>query len=230
MYHYCRSLTCGAAALVLLCASMSRAATGFGPWPSTPPQDCPFKPSGQFTGLEFTGRHAEYTKADTWYPSWATDGNLYSPWTDGKVNGLGSGSGGEGATTGQATIVGDDPLKLVVKDQSVFKSSPRPYEGRYPCGSLVYNGVWYYGTYCLNPAGQYMHDGPAIQLALAGTGGRLPLVERFWQDLDADALHAGQAAVRRIGPAGRAGEVRLAPTSSTSAGTWSTRPTARHIW
>ena len=43
----------------------------------------------------------------------------------------------EGATTGQATIVGDDPLKLVVKDQGVFKSGPRPYAGRYPCGSLV---------------------------------------------------------------------------------------------
>jgi hypothetical protein len=25
----------------------------------------------------------------------------------------------------------------------------RPYEGRYPCGSLVVDGVWHYGTYCL---------------------------------------------------------------------------------
>ena len=28
-----------------------------------------------------------------------------------------------------------------------------PYQGRYPCGSLVHNGIWYYGTYCLGPDG-----------------------------------------------------------------------------
>ena len=32
-------------------------------------------------------------------------------------------------------------------------SDAAPYGGRYPCGSLVYNGVWYYGTYCLSPEG-----------------------------------------------------------------------------
>ena len=64
---------------------------GIGPggvWPSEPPADCPFPPSETLKGLRFTGRHAEYTGADTWYPSWASDGNLYSPWTDGDVNGL----------------------------------------------------------------------------------------------------------------------------------------------
>ena len=44
--------------------------------------------------------------------------------------------------------------KLQVVNQGVYKSDPSPYEGRYPCGSLVYNGVWYYGTYCLHPDGQ----------------------------------------------------------------------------
>ena len=53
-----------------------------GQWRSEPPADCPFKPSASLTGVAFTGRHAEYTGADTWYPSWASDGNLYSPWTD----------------------------------------------------------------------------------------------------------------------------------------------------
>ncbi|HEY5913969.1 MAG TPA: hypothetical protein VJA21_25555, partial [Verrucomicrobiae bacterium] len=128
-------------------------------WPSTPPASCPFPKSGTLCGVGFTGRHAEYTGADTWYPSWAADGNLYSPWTDGNVNGLGSSSAGENATTGHATILGNDPLKLVVTNQGVFKSSPRPYEGRYPCGSLVYGGVWYYGTYCLHPSGQVPRDG-----------------------------------------------------------------------
>lgn len=127
-------------------------------WPSTPPQNCPFPKSDTLVGVGFTGRHAEYTGADTWYPSWASDGNLYSPWTDGNVNGLGSGSGGENATTGHATILGDDPMKLIVTNQGVFKSSPRPYEGRYPCGSLVYGGVWYYGTYCLHPSGGVRRD------------------------------------------------------------------------
>ena len=128
-------------------------------WPSTPPPGCPFAPSETLVGIGFTGRHAEYAGADTWYPSWAADGNLYSPWTDGSVNGLGASSAGANAMTGHATILGDDPLKLVVTNQGVFKSSPLPYEGRYPCGSLVYNGVWYYGTYCLHPSGRVDRDG-----------------------------------------------------------------------
>lgn len=128
-------------------------------WPSEPPQDCPFPKSKAVAGLVFTGRHAQYGGADTWYPSWAADGNLYSPWTDGNVNGLGAGSDGDNATTGHATILGDDPLRLTVTNQGVFRSSPRPYQGRYPCGSLVHNGVWYYGTYCLHPNGRVDRDG-----------------------------------------------------------------------
>jgi hypothetical protein len=128
-------------------------------WPSQPPPECPFKASEMMVGLGFTGRHAEYTGADTWYPSWAADGNLYSPWTDGNVNGLGSSSGGEKATTGHATILGNDPLHLTVTNQAIFASSPRPYEGRYPCGSLVYNGTWYYGTYTLHPSGSVPNGG-----------------------------------------------------------------------
>jgi hypothetical protein len=138
--------------------SVSGSAYPAGQWPSEPPADCPFQPSTSITGVEFTGRHAEYTEADTWYPSWAADGNLYSPWTDGEVNGLSSGSGGDNATTGHATITGDDPLKLSVINEGVFRSSPRPYEARYPCGSLVYNGIWYYGTYCLHPSWREIRD------------------------------------------------------------------------
>lgn len=123
------------------------------------PADCPFPQSAAFGGLTFTGRHAEYTKADTWYPSWASDGKMYSPWTDGIVNGLKCNSGGAEAATGHATIIGDDPLKLEVIEQGLFKSNPAPYASRYPCGSLVYNGVWYYGTYCLHPKGKELHEG-----------------------------------------------------------------------
>ncbi len=135
-------------------------ATAFtGKWPAATPKDCPFNASGSLKGIEFTGRHAEYTHADTWYPSWAADGNLYSPWTDGNVNGLGSGSAKKNATTGSAKIVGDDPMNLQVVDEGIYISHASPYRGRYPCGSLVFDGVWYYGTYCLHPAGTVKHEG-----------------------------------------------------------------------
>src|SRR6266849_691029 len=57
-------------------------------WPSQPPIDCPFEPSKEIVGLIFTGRHVAYTEADTWYPSWAADDTMYSPWTDGNVSQL----------------------------------------------------------------------------------------------------------------------------------------------
>jgi hypothetical protein len=138
-------------------------------WGSETPADCPFEPSREMTGIEFLGIHSDYHFADTWYPSWAADGNLYSPWTDGDVHGERSSSdaiapdtNGLGgfrlvpgkATTGQAVMIGDNPLRLTVKSLGKVQADPHPYGGRYPCGSLVYRGVWYYGTYCLAPSGQ----------------------------------------------------------------------------
>ena len=128
-------------------------------WPSQPPEDIPFEQSKELVGILFTGLHSDYRAADTWYPSWASDDNLYSPWTDGQTDGMSSGSGGRNATTGQAVMIGDDPLNLKIKALGITKGDPHPYQGRYPCGSLVHNGVWYYGTYCLGPAGSVMHDG-----------------------------------------------------------------------
>jgi hypothetical protein len=118
-------------------------------WPSQPPPDIPFPASKELTGIAFTGRYARYGNADTWYPTWASNGNLYSSWTDGEVNGISSSSSGAKATTGYATIVGDDPLHLTLTDVGVYPASSLPYGGRYPAGGLVYNGVWFYGTYCL---------------------------------------------------------------------------------
>ena len=57
-------------------------------WESSVPSDCPFPRSPSLTGLFFTGRHSDYRCGDTFYPSWASDGNLYSPWTDGKTDGV----------------------------------------------------------------------------------------------------------------------------------------------
>lgn len=115
-----------------------------------PPADCPFERSRELAGVEFTGRHRTYTGADTWYPSWAADGALYSPWTDGRVGKMSSSSGPKRWTTGHARITGDDPLELEVTALGLHRAPAAPYGGRYPCGSLVLDGVWYYGTYCLD--------------------------------------------------------------------------------
>lgn len=140
--------------------TLTEAKNGF-VWKSVIPDDCPFERSQTLTGIFFTGRHSDYHCGDTFYPCWASDGNLYSPWTDGKTDGIRCGSGsGENARTGHAVMIGDDPLKLIIKNTSPpKKASAKPYNGRYPCGSLVHNGIWYYGTYCLGPAGRYNHRG-----------------------------------------------------------------------
>jgi len=119
-------------------------------WPNNPPGDCPLERSSAFSGVVLTGRHAEYTDADTWYPSWASDGTMYSPYTDGTVEGVFSRSDNLDAVTGMAKIEGDDPLRLKVSTLGLYASSPWPYASRYPSASLVYNGVWYYGTYIIN--------------------------------------------------------------------------------
>ncbi|MDR3269613.1 MAG: hypothetical protein LBT83_11190 [Tannerella sp.] len=128
-------------------------------WPSEKPADCPFLQSKALNKIEFLGIKSGFHFADTWYPTWGEDDLLYSPYTDGvcwRLDGRyeRSWSGGDGAVTGQGVIEGDDPLNLVVYSLGVEAASPKPYQGRYPCGSLMYNGVWYYGTYCLAPDGK----------------------------------------------------------------------------
>jgi len=156
MFKTSLSLIAFLAILFILTSFHSNAATGraeqsvMHEWPSTPPPDIPFPPSRELTGIAFTGRYAQYGHADTWFPSWASNGNLYSSWTDGTVNGVRSSSMGVKATTGYATILGDDPLHLTITDVGTYGASPGLCNGRYPAGSLVYDGVWFYGTYCLN--------------------------------------------------------------------------------
>jgi hypothetical protein len=145
-------------------------------WPNQAPENCPLGHSATFTNIVLTGQHATYTNADTWYPSWASDGNLYSPWTDGEVNGVACMSlnrrlidaraADSVAATGQAKIVGTDPLALKVINLPLHPGNPAPYEGRYPCGTLVHDGVWYYGTYTLDdlvgPSGNWSTLGPFV--------------------------------------------------------------------
>ncbi|MEO8391635.1 MAG: hypothetical protein ABI700_01455 [Chloroflexota bacterium] len=135
-------------------------------WSSNPPEGCPFEPSERIQSVTFTGRNAVYTRVDTWYPSWAENDILYSPFTDGLFNP----EAGDQAVkvssdcrnawnqtradgfsgTGQARILGDDPLNLTVENLGIRYAPCAPYGGRYPCGSLLHNGIWYYGTYSLD--------------------------------------------------------------------------------
>ena len=159
-------------------------------WPNDIPAGCPFPRSTLFSRVRFTGRYATYTDADTWYPSWATDGDLYSPWTDGVVNGQACLSFQQRlankylfnldpdapASTGQARIVGDDPLHLEIINLGTFAGDPAPYAGRYPGGNLVYDGVWYYGTYTLDDidgsCGNWCTLGPFVGFRVSTDGGK----------------------------------------------------------
>jgi len=129
-------------------------------WKSEIPSGCPFKQSETFNGIKLLGLKSGFHFGDTWYPSWASDDKLYSPFTDGctwRLDGSDDCSGSwdyDHATTGQAIIEGDNPMTLKSYSLGLCMASAAPYHGRYPCGSLVYNGVWYYGTYCLDPSGQ----------------------------------------------------------------------------
>ncbi len=121
-------------------------------WPSAPPPGIPFPQSTDLLDYELAWGANAVTPgigADTWYPSWAADGNLYSSWTDGTVMGHGSSSFGHGATTGFATILGDNPFNLSLANVSTYAEPADPYQGRYPSLCFHLNGTWYYGTYSL---------------------------------------------------------------------------------
>jgi hypothetical protein len=125
----------------------------------------------EVVGITFTGSHREYTRADCWNPSWAADGNMYSCFSDGVVdNVLPDGSkerihaignkdanvkqlGRTDADNGVGKIVGDDPLNLTVTALAPLKTPVGPYHSRYPSGSLVHDGIWYYGTHPEGPGG-----------------------------------------------------------------------------
>lgn len=117
----------------------------------------PFKPSSSIKGLTFTGRYHVYTEADTWYPSWASDGRMFSPFTDGTVNGRDVMSfnreGKAPAQIGHAVIHGDWPHALTVsEDGAIPVTIDKVYSGRYPSANLYHDGIWYIGTYGLASA------------------------------------------------------------------------------
>lgn len=139
-------------------------------WPSEVPEDCPFEQSEEYNGIKFLGIKSGYHYGDTWYPTWAGNDTLYSPWTDGTTKRLDGYTDWSQSwvdqvhiTTGQGVIAGDNPLTMKAYSIGLYKKAPAfPYHGRYPAGSLIYNGVWYYGTYCLDPAGYTKYGNDTI--------------------------------------------------------------------
>jgi hypothetical protein len=144
-------------------------------WPARQPPGCPFPVSRLFGGVRATGRLAAYTNADTWYPAWRSDGVMLSPWTDGEISGFCGGSIGNLATTGQAEIIGDDPMELQVSAIGSHFGFPGKYHGRYPCTSFMHDGIWYYGTYCVDetqPERNIDIMGPFVGFRTSADGGR----------------------------------------------------------
>src|SRR5258706_4469430 len=85
-------------------------------WPDSTSNDCPFPRSTRISAeVRFTGRSfvAPQSGADTWYPSWASDGSLYSTFADGTVNGftVQGYQGPDSQRTGHARIDGHDATR-----------------------------------------------------------------------------------------------------------------------
>lgn len=147
-------------------------------WPSKVPADCPFEQSEDIVGITFTGRHREYANADCWYPSWASDGNMYSGFSDGSVeNVLPDGTTetvqtggwlGAKANAGYGKIVGDDPMNLIVIGLGALPTPAAPYDSRYPSGSLVHDGIWYYGSHPEGGGGLVNLDGDPYEWPWVG--------------------------------------------------------------
>ena len=138
---------------------------------TTVPADFPLRLSEDLTGyLHAPNCASRYTKADTWFVSWANDDLLYSGFTDGTVDQVPSSSGAaypnSNTTTGHAMILGSDPLNLTIVSPGIFASNTGPYMGRYPSANLHYDGVWYQSTYGVSdndaPCSNWCVQGPFI--------------------------------------------------------------------
>lgn len=150
-------------------------------WPNRPPPGDPIPASKSFAGITFPGPWSSFATADTWYPSWAADGKLYSPYMDGLCEGSGSFGGTPNplATLGTAVISGDDPtnLTIICSMRNVDRTG---WDGRYASASLSYQGTWYYGSYTLNSGpqpggractGTYCTLGPFVGFDISTDGG-----------------------------------------------------------
>ena len=181
-------------------------------WPNEPPKGCPFEQSKQLAQVYFTGAYHHRSYGDTWYPCWASDGNLYSPWTDGVTEGVTSISFNNGpdwkdATTGNAVMIGDDPKDLTIeKHLAGAEGEPEALSGPL---SLRQPGLQRRVVlrHLLPGAGPvHQAQGLPVQLADSWADARLPHLDRLRQDLDPLAAFAGEAALPRAGETLRGGQ------------------------
>ncbi len=113
-------------------------------WENNIPDYCPFEQSEDISKVVFTGRYANYTGADTWYLQSGGDGNLYSCWTDGVIDGFATNSSVRSNSVGQARITGNNPINLRFENIGRMWSGGTNY---YPCVSLIVDSTFYIGTY-----------------------------------------------------------------------------------
>ncbi len=121
-------------------------------WPRSLPAGCPVPLSTDMPGIAFVGRASTAHFCDTWMPTWASDGALYSPWQDGVlttepfVNMGGWHAGGATALNGWGKILGDDPQDLLLTHAGEVSGPRGNWSGRYPAAMFAKDGVVYYGV------------------------------------------------------------------------------------
>jgi hypothetical protein len=124
-------------------------------WPNTPPAGVPFSPSADLVGYSYqinANAVPPGIKADTWYPSWAPDGKLYSSWTDGVVNGVESNSAlGESTSRGRRACPHGIP-RACLPDSLPPPWSPTSLQSRLPivvmCTLFLYGVSVYRAVGC----------------------------------------------------------------------------------
>jgi hypothetical protein len=77
---------------------------------------------------------------------------------------------GPNSTEGAAKIIGNDPMNLQLVPCAPYAVSSSPYLSRYPSACLVYNGVWYLGTYAMDNTDQTGPAGTDVIGPLVGFG------------------------------------------------------------
>lgn len=136
-------------------------------WPRTLPAGCPVPLSTDLPGIAFVGRASNQHFADTFMPTWASDGSMYSPWQDGVLltppfEGMGGWHAGDPtALNGWVKIVGDDPQDLLIPNAGELAGPRGNWSGRYPAAIFAKDGVVYYGvrsTAVYDPSGNLSTD------------------------------------------------------------------------
>lgn len=147
-------------------------------WNRTLPSGCPVALSTDLPGIALVGRASVQHFCDTWMPTWAADGAMYSPWQDGVLltppyANLGGWHAGDAtALNGWAKIVGDDPQDLLIPLAGELAGPKGNWSGRYPAAIFHHNGVLYYGvrsTAVYDPNGNLSNDANTNYRYASGT-------------------------------------------------------------